>query len=74
LVSAPAEERLRRVLLRDEQRSADQVREIMEKQLSDVEKRKVADVEIHNDNRHSVIEQVLKVRATLEKMSTGLQL
>ena len=60
-VSAPKEERIRRVLLRDVQRSRQQVEDIIGKQLSENERKRRADYQIDNSGRALVIPQVLEV-------------
>jgi dephospho-CoA kinase len=60
LVVSPVSLRTSRVESRDPARSADQIRQIIESQMSDVEKIKLADGLIRNDEKHSLIEQVLK--------------
>ncbi|GGE67491.1 dephospho-CoA kinase [Pedobacter psychrotolerans] len=58
LVTAPYDLKLARVMQRD-QFSADQVKARMDKQMSDEEKAKMADHFIVNDEKNSIIEQVL---------------
>lgn len=58
LVTAPHDLKLARVIHRDEV-SADQVKARMDKQMSDEEKAKMADYFIVNDEKNSIIEQVL---------------
>ena len=60
-VSAPKEERIRRVLLRDVQRSRQQVEDIIGKQLSENERKRRADYLIDNSGKALVIPQVLEV-------------
>lgn len=60
-VTAGKEERLRRVLLRDLQRSRQQVLDIMEKQLSENERKRRADLIVDNNGKQLVIPQVLKI-------------
>jgi dephospho-CoA kinase len=60
LVTAPEQVRIERVLRRDKHRSIEQVKEIIKNQLSEIEKRKLADFTVNNDGTHSLIEQVLK--------------
>lgn len=61
LVQAPEELRLRRTLLRDEQRSKAQVRAIMERQWPESEKLRLANYSIKNDERSLLIPQVLRL-------------
>ena len=58
-VYAPEEERITRVLKRDIQRDKEQVRAIINKQLRDEERAKLADFEIKNHDKHLVSPQVL---------------
>lgn len=59
MVSSPAGLRKSRVLKRDPYRDALQTDKIMEAQWSDEEKRKLADGEIVNDEKQSLLKQVL---------------
>jgi len=59
VVTAPKEERVRRVLLRDMQRSREQVMAIIDKQLSENERKRRADYLIDNSGKVHVIPQVL---------------
>lgn len=67
-VAASREERIKRVLLRDLQRDRQQVLDIMEKQLSENERKKRADFVIENDGRKLVIPQVLAIDKLLRSM------
>lgn len=58
LVTSPEEIRIQRVMGRD-QVTAEQVKARMHKQFSDEEKAKMADQFLINDEKHSIIEQVL---------------
>ncbi|MCE7994156.1 MAG: dephospho-CoA kinase [Roseivirga sp.] len=60
-VSATKDERVHRVLLRDLQRSREQVLAIMEKQLSENERKRRSDYIIDNNGKKLVIPQVLKI-------------
>ncbi|EMR02231.1 dephospho-CoA kinase [Cesiribacter andamanensis] len=60
-VSAPEGLRLRRTLLRDAQRSRQQVQEIMERQLPEGERLQRADFKIVNDEKTLVLPQVLRL-------------
>jgi len=60
-VSAPEEIRIKRVLLRDSQRNEDQVRAIISKQLTDRERKAMADYNINNEGTSLVIPQVWKL-------------
>jgi dephospho-CoA kinase len=59
VVSAPEELRIKRVLNRDKHRTAEQIKEIVEKQMPEDEKLKRADYIIVNDETKPVIPQVL---------------
>lgn len=58
-VAAPENIRIERVIKRDPFRDRKQVEDIMKRQLSDEERKKLADSELLNDNQHMVIPQVL---------------
>ncbi|UYZ62160.1 dephospho-CoA kinase [Hymenobacter weizhouensis] len=60
-VYAPAAVRQARVLRRDPHRTADDIQNIMGKQLSEEEKMQRAEHVIHNDDAHLLIPQVLKL-------------
>jgi len=60
-VFAPEEVRLKRVLTRDPQRSENEVKSIMQKQLSEEEKLKRADFVVYNDEKQMLISQVLEL-------------
>lgn len=64
-VSATRETRIHRVLLRDLQRSREQVLAIMEKQLSENERKRRSDYLIDNNGEKLLIPQVLDVDASL---------
>lgn len=61
LVTAPDEVRVARVVARDSHRSPEDVKAIISKQMSDSEKRPLADYEIINDGKHSLIQQVMGI-------------
>ncbi len=65
LVYCPLEIRINRILLRDEYRNRSDVEKIIEKQMSDTEKKKLADFVIVNDDQRTVIPQVMEI---LEKL------
>lgn len=69
LVTAPIDLKLARVMQRD-QVSADQVKARMDKQMSDEEKTKMADHFIFNDEKQSIIEQVLALHKQFLKQAT----
>ncbi|WP_139925003.1 dephospho-CoA kinase [Hymenobacter sp. DG01] len=60
-VFAPLEIRQARVLLRDPHRTADDIQNIIGKQMSEDEKLQRADYVIHNDDQHLLIPQVLRL-------------
>jgi dephospho-CoA kinase len=60
-VFSPVELRLKRVLARDPQRTESAVRAIMQKQMSDEEKIKMADHVICNDDHQLLIPQVIRL-------------
>ena len=59
-IYAPEELRINRVMLRDKV-TREQVKKRMNNQLPDEEKMKRSDFVIYNDEKHSVLEQVLKL-------------
>ena len=59
VVSAPEDLRIKRVLGRDKHRDVAQIKNIIENQLEEAAKLKVADFIINNDDKHSLIQQVL---------------
>jgi len=61
VVYAPAHIRLKRVLVRDPQRTEQEVKNIMNNQWADEEKMKRADAVVYNDEQHLVIPQVLSL-------------
>ena len=60
-VNAPETVRLRRVLLRDTHRSAQEVQAIMRKQLSDHERAAKADFVIVNDDKSLIVSKILQL-------------
>lgn len=66
-VTASKEERLTRVLLRDVQRSRQQVLDIMDKQISEGERKRRSDFIIDNSGKKLVIPQVIEIDAKLRK-------
>ena len=66
LVSAPEDQRIERVIQRDGS-SKNQVKERMEKQWSDAKKRKLASVEIKNNNKELIIPQIVKIDKQLKE-------
>jgi dephospho-CoA kinase len=69
VVSAPEEIKVRRILLRDPQRTEDDIRKIMQSQWPEKEKLDRADYIIHNDDQHMVIPQVLALHQTFSAES-----
>lgn len=61
VVDAPEELRIKRVLMRDPQRTVEQIKGIVEKQMPDSEKLKRADFIIVNNETELVIPQVLEL-------------
>lgn len=61
LVSAPTDLRIKRVLKRDRQRSMESVEKIIQQQMPENEKVKLADYRILNDGTKSVINQAMEV-------------
>jgi dephospho-CoA kinase len=61
VVSTPLLLRIKRVLARDANRSEEEVKNIMNKQLSEEEKVRRADFVVENDEHHSLIDQVMKL-------------
>ncbi|AWW31289.1 dephospho-CoA kinase [Echinicola strongylocentroti] len=66
-VSAPVELRMSRIMARDAHRSKEQVVSIMERQMSDSEKNKLADFVISNEENQALIPQVLQIHKILSK-------
>jgi dephospho-CoA kinase len=71
LVYSPLSLRIRRVLLRDAQRTKSDVEKIIEHQMPEEEKKKLADHIIYNDDTRLVIPQVLKIHRQLIEAATG---
>lgn len=69
LVHAPAEIRIKRVMKRDPQRTQQQVEDIMQNQMRDEEKLKLADFNIVNDESKLVIPQILELHETFISMT-----
>jgi dephospho-CoA kinase len=70
VVYAPEELRIQRVLRRDKHRSADQVLAIMQNQMSEEEKMKMADYKIRNDEAILIIPQVLELHQRFISMQS----
>ncbi|TDE16456.1 dephospho-CoA kinase [Dyadobacter psychrotolerans] len=60
VVQSPVELRIKRILERDS-RSEEEIRAIIERQVSDTERNEIADFIIHNDEETALIPQVLKL-------------
>ncbi|GGI24845.1 dephospho-CoA kinase [Pedobacter mendelii] len=73
LVTAPLNTKLKRVMQRDNV-AAEQVKAIMDKQMSDQDKSKMANYFINNDEEHSVIEQVLALHKQFLEVAANLQI
>lgn len=69
-VFAKKSTRLERVLMRDAQRSLDEIENIMDKQTSDGERKRLADFNVNNDGDQLLIPQVLKIHEQILSMST----
>lgn len=61
VVTAPEELRIKRVLVRDKKRTAEEIKKIIRNQMPESEKAAKADFVIHNDERELLIPQVLKL-------------
>ncbi|WP_420385423.1 dephospho-CoA kinase [Roseivirga sp.] len=68
-VMASRSVRAERVVLRDEQRSMQEIENIMDKQLSDGQRRKLSDYLIDNNGDQLLIPQVLKIHDELSNLS-----
>lgn len=68
LVYAPLPLRIQRVLLRDVHRTKSGVEKIIDNQMDEEEKRKLADYIIYNDDTKLVIPQVLKIHQQLKNL------
>jgi dephospho-CoA kinase len=69
VVTAPETIRIKRILNRDKQRSSAEVKAILDKQLPEIEKIKVADFLIQNDDKQLVIPQILRIHQQLLNFS-----
>jgi dephospho-CoA kinase len=69
VVSAPEALRIKRVLLRDAQRNEQQVKDIIQNQLTEEEKLKRADYIIVNDESRLVIPQVIQLHTSFTSLS-----
>jgi len=69
LVTAPEELRIKRVMLRDPQRSRADIKKIIRAQMPEEEKMKLADVIIHNDETELILRQVLSLHQQFFKLN-----
>ena len=70
-VTAPTDDRIKRVLLRDQHRSREQIEKIMKNQWPEEEKMAKSNFVIHNDNRQLIIPEVLKIHDFLLRKAVG---
>jgi dephospho-CoA kinase len=61
MVYAPEKIRIERVLMRDKQRSLEDIKSIIARQMDDEEKMKLADAVIKNDEKRLLLPQILKL-------------
>jgi dephospho-CoA kinase len=71
VVSAPEEIRISRVQKRDQHRTVEQIKAIVEKQMPDVQKMERADYIVVNDETQLVIPQVLELHDAFLKMRSA---
>lgn len=64
-VFAPIDTRTRRIQKRDPQRSIDEIKAIIDKQVSEEKRRDLADIVINNDGNELIIPQVLAIHTQL---------
>jgi dephospho-CoA kinase len=67
LVVTPEKLKIERILKRDPQRSLEQIEKIIQSQMSDSEKIKMADLLIYNDEEKSLIAQVIDLDVNVRK-------
>jgi dephospho-CoA kinase len=65
LVLSPLELRLKRLLVRDKHRTKKDILDIIDRQMSDTDRVKLATYVIHNDEQQSIIKQVLAINDKL---------
>ncbi len=65
LVYCPLELRIKRILLRDSNRTIESIRRIIDNQMSDSKKKKLADSVIINDDSQMILPQILKIHYDL---------
>ncbi len=70
-VEAPVDIRINRVLFRDAHRSAKDVQAIIDNQLTDIERNKKADFVITNDDKTTIIPQVIKLHKKFTVLALG---
>ena len=68
-VFTPEEIRIRRIQHRDKHRSLEEIKAIISKQMPEEEKIAKADYVIYNDEKQSVLEQVLRLHHTFTELS-----
>jgi dephospho-CoA kinase len=73
VVNAPIALRIKRIQARDK-RSEQEIRDIIARQISDEERSKIADFVIENDDKQSVLEQVLKLSNLLTVLPKNIPL
>ena len=73
LVTAPQDIRIKRVLTRDPHRTEKSIKEIIEKQMSDEDKRLKADFIINNNDVDSVIRQTMEIYRKLTYSSQRMR-
>lgn len=69
LVTCPIETRVKRVLKRDKNRSEEEIRNIIKKQMPDEEKLKLADYVLVNDDSQLIVPQILTLHENIIKMT-----
>ncbi|MNL73839.1 dephospho-CoA kinase [compost metagenome] len=70
VVEAPVELRVQRILQRDN-RTEQEIRAIIERQVSDESRREIADYIVNNDDASELIPQVLHLHDTFLKVSSS---
>ncbi|MDH5396955.1 MAG: dephospho-CoA kinase [Cyclobacteriaceae bacterium] len=70
-VTAPEELRIKRILKRDPQRNASEIKDIMSRQLDEEEKKKLASYVISNDEKSLIIPQVNQLHFLFLKENPG---
>jgi dephospho-CoA kinase len=68
LVLSPLDLRLKRLLVRDKHRTKLDILDIIDRQMSDADKIKLATYVIHNDEQQSIIKQVLAINDKLSNI------